>query len=671
MFDEEDDRKQDESRPRPRPRGLFYLVLVVFGVLFAFLFFGKGLAGGEPTLNTSERVYLTLLENGRVKEAWTDGFYLRAELQGGYQHEGRSFKFVRFDLPPAYQKEGAAWDRLNKGLPAEKWHYDPPNQWLPVFAQFIPWVILILLAWWFFMRQIRASGGPGNVLSFGKSRAKFVAQDKVRVTFDDVAGIDEAKEEVREIIEFLKDPTKFQRLGGRIPRGVLLVGPPGTGKTLLAKAIAGEAGVKFLSITGSDFVEMFVGVGASRVRDLFNTAKEKSPCIVFIDEIDAVGRRRGTGLGGGHDEREQTLNQILVEMDGFDTDEGVIVIAATNRPDVLDPALLRPGRFDREVFLDPPDVKGREEILKVHAKKVKLGRDVDLRQVAQATPLFSGADLANIINEAAIIATMKHAEAVGQADLMEARDKVTFGRQKKSRVMDEKEREITAYHEGGHALVSAVLLADVLPLHKVTIIPRGQALGMTMVFPDRDRYNMPRELCLRQIAYMFGGRVAEDIQFGQLSAGAADDIKKATDLARRMVCEWGMSEKLGPVNYSADEEHLFLGREIARTKNVSEETQKVIDDEIRAILEGAQKSAREIITAHRADLEKIGLALMKYETLSGAEVMKILAGEDIEAAKERERAAGKAEEERRAGEERKREAEPGWKPKPLPGPQQA
>ncbi|MBI2931869.1 MAG: ATP-dependent zinc metalloprotease FtsH [Planctomycetes bacterium] len=541
---------------------------------------------------------------------------------------------------------------------------------LPLLAQFVPWVILILLAWWFFIRQIRASGGPGNVLSFGRSRAKFVTHDKVRVTFDEVAGIDEAKDEVREIIEFLKDPAKFQRLGGRIPRGVLLVGAPGTGKTLLAKAIAGEAGVRFLSITGSDFVEMFVGVGAARVRDLFNTAKEKSPCIVFIDEIDAVGRRRGTGLGGGHDEREQTLNQILVEMDGFDTDEGVIVIAATNRPDVLDPALLRPGRFDRQVYIDLPDVKGREQILRVHAKKIKLARDADLTQLAQATPMLSGADLANIINEAAILATMKRAEAVTMKDLTEARDKVIFGRQKKSRVMDEKEKMITAYHEAGHTIVAAKLLSDIFPVHKVTIIPRGRALGMTMAFPEKDRYHLPKDQCLKQLAMSFGGRVAEHLVFSELSAGAADDIQKATELARRMVCEWGMSEKLGPVNYAGEEEHLFLGREIARTGRVSEETQRAIDDEIRRLVEDAEKQARDILAQHRPQLDAIGKALLKYETLTGSEVMKILAGESIDAAKEREHASLQAEEQRRE-EEGRREAEPGWKPKPLAGPQQA
>jgi cell division protease FtsH len=673
MFDDEEDPKRDKEdyRPRPRPRSMLVLLVVAVVVLLLILY-GRTLTGSDTTLQTSVEHFLELKKKGYVKEVWVSGNTLEAEMQGGFTDGGKSYKRIAVTLPPAFTEDSEGWKQIKEDLPdAKKIHFEQPGPWVAIVAQFIPWVILILLAWWFFIRQIRASGGPGNVLSFGRSRAKFVAQDKVRTTFDDVAGIDEAKDEVREIIEFLKDPSKFQRLGGRIPRGVLLVGPPGTGKTLLAKAMAGEAGVRFLSITGSDFVEMFVGVGAARVRDLFNTAKEKAPCIVFIDEIDAVGRRRGTGLGGGHDEREQTLNQILVEMDGFDTDEGVIVVAATNRQDVLDPALLRPGRFDREVYLDLPDVKGREDILKVHAKKVKLGRDVDLRQLATATPMFSGADLANIINEAAIIATMKHAESVVMSDLTDARDKVIFGRQKKSRVMDEKEKRLTAYHEAGHTLLYAKLLSDVTPVHKVTIIPRGRALGVTMAFPDKDRYNLPKDQCLKQLRVSFGGRVAEELVFGELSAGAADDIKKATQLARRMVCEWGMSEKLGPVNYTEEEEHFFLGREIARTNNLSEETQKAIDAEIRALIEAALADARQIVAQNRDGLDKIGQALLRYETLTGAEVMKLLAGEDIDAAKERERAASaRAEEEKRA-EERKRDAEPGWKPKPLPGPQQA
>ncbi len=676
MFDDEDDpkSKEDPRPPKGRPRSVFLLLVVAFVIVMALGYAGT-LKLGDAAVEVSMEEYLQAKKDGFIKEVWIEGdVSLTAETTTGYQRGDKPYKRLTVKLPEVVTRDDAAYNRLTAGLDVKKIHYDRPSIWVAILVQSIPWILIIVLAWWLFIRQIRASGGPGNVLSFGKSRAKFVTQDKIRVTFDDVAGVDEAKEEVREIIEFLKDPSKFQRLGGRIPRGVLLVGPPGTGKTLLAKAMAGEAGVRFMSITGSDFVEMFVGVGAARVRDLFNTAKEKSPCIVCIDEIDAVGRRRGTGLGGGHDEREQTLNQILAEMDGFDTDEGVIVVAATNRPDVLDPALLRPGRFDREVYIDPPDVNGREAILKIHAKKIKLARDVDLRVIAQATPMLSGADLANIINEGAIVATMKRSDAVSQADLLEARDKVIFGRQKKSRAMEEKERLITAYHESGHTLVAAKLLADVFPLHKVTIVPRGRALGMTMAFPNKDMYHLPKEQCLRQLAMGFGGRVAEQIMFKDQSAGAADDIKKATDLARRMVCEWGMSEKLGPVNYSEDEEHFFLGREIARTNRISEETQKVIDSEVRALLENAEKQATEIIAANRDGLESIGKALLKHETLSGSEVMKILAGEDIDALKERERAAAaRDDEQRRAAEDpqRRPNVEPGWKPKSLPGPQQA
>ncbi|SVB74019.1 uncharacterized protein METZ01_LOCUS226873, partial [marine metagenome] len=494
------------------------------------------------------------------------------------------------------------------------------------------------MAWYFFFRQIRSSGGPGNVLSFGKSRARFISAEKVKTTFSDVAGIEEAKEEVQEIIEFLKDPAKFSRLGGRIPRGVLLVGLPGTGKTLLAKAISGEAGVPFLSISGSDFVEMFVGVGASRVRDLFKQAKENSPCIIFLDEIDAVGRRRGTGVGGGHDEREQTLNQILVEMDGFDTDEGVIVVAGTNRKDVLDPALLRPGRFDREIMIDLPDVVGREEILRVHVKKVKLDRDVDLKKVARATPGFSGADLANLINEAAIRATMKKREGISQEDLEESRDKVLWGRQKKSRVMDEKDRRITAYHEAGHTIIGALLLSDVEPIHKVTIIPRGMALGATFSLPDRDRYLTQKTHCMNRLSMMFGGRIAEEIFFKDVSAGAKDDIQKATQLARMMVCEWGMSDKMGPISYMDNEETMFLGREIQKTRNLSEATQWDIDQEIRKIVDEAYVHARTLISENRAKLETISELLIKYETLTGEDVNRILRGEDIVPEKEGERA---------------------------------
>jgi cell division protease FtsH len=453
---------------------------------------------------------------------------------------------------------------------------------------------------------------------------------------------------------------------------VLLIGPPGTGKTLLAKAIAGEAGVPFLSISGSDFVEMFVGVGASRVRDLFRQAKENSPCIIFLDEIDAVGRRRGTGLGGGHDEREQTLNQILVEMDGFDTDEGIIVMAATNRQDVLDPALMRPGRFDRQVMVDLPDVKGREEILKIHAKKVKLGRDVDLKRIARATPMFSGADLASLINEAAIMATMHRKDAVELADLEEARDKVLWGRQKKSRVVVEEEKRITAYHEAGHTLVGS-MIPECDPVHKVTIIPRGRMGGATMSLPERDQFTHSKKYCEAQLAMMFGGRVAEELFFSEITSGASNDIQKATELARRMVCQFGMSDKLGPISYSDEEEHLFLGREIARTRTHSEDTARLIDSEIHRFIDVAHKRARDIISQNRDKLEAVAQALLKYELISGEEVRMLLRGEKIDELKDAEAAEEKARMDKRSGSDSPSRPATGWKPggDPLPGPQQA
>jgi len=493
----------------------------------------------------------------------------------------------------------------------------------------LPWVLLLIALWFFLFRQMRAPGGPGGVLSFGKSRAKLASKEHTGVTFDDVAGIDEAKEEVGEIVVFLKSPEKFEHIGGRIPRGVMLVGPPGAGKTLLAKAIAGEADVPFFSISGSDFVELFVGVGASRVRDMFRQAKESSPCIIFLDEVDAVGRRRGTGLGGGHDEREQTLNAILVEMDGFERDQGTIVIAATNRPDVLDPALLRPGRFDREIVIDLPDIEGRKAILKVHARKVKLSDDVDLRVLARGTPTFSGADLEAIINEAAIMATMQEKEAIEMEDLEEARDKVRWGKQKRSRVMSEQDKRITAYHESGHAIIAKVL-PEVEPLHKVTIIPRGMALGSTMSLPERDKYHMKKGELVGDITLSLGGRVAEETFCDDITAGAQTDLEHATEFARLMVCRWGMSEKLGLVNYSEGEEHLFLGREITRTKSHSEAMAVEIDREIKAIIDSCYQQAKKIIEEHRAETERIAEALLRYESLDADEVDRVMAGEDID-----------------------------------------
>jgi cell division protease FtsH len=490
-----------------------------------------------------------------------------------------------------------------------------------------PW-ILIFVVFILFMRQMRAQGGAGGVMSFGRSRAQlYTKESHTNVTFDDVAGAQEAKEEVREVVEFLKNPSRFTRIGGRIPRGVLLVGPPGCGKTLLAKAIAGEAEVPFFSISGSDFVEMFVGVGASRVRDLFKQARDNSPCIIFLDEIDAVGRRRGSGMGGGHDEREQTLNAILVEMDGFGTDEGIIVIAATNRPDVLDPALLRPGRFDREVVIDLPDVEGREEILRVHLKKVKAAPDADPRTLAKLTPGYSGADLAAIINEAAIRAALNKKDQIGMEDLDEAREKVRFGRQKRSRKLEVEDKKITAYHEAGHAVVAAVS-PELDGPHKVTIVPRGRSLGVTWVLPDKESYHMQRKRMLGQLALCFGGRVAEEVFCGDISAGAFDDIKRATDLARAMVTELGMSDSIGPINYAERQGSEFLGAELSRGRDHSEMTAREIDQEVKRLLTEAHERARDIVRTHRSELERIAAALLLYETISGEEISRLIKGQE-------------------------------------------
>jgi cell division protease FtsH len=494
-----------------------------------------------------------------------------------------------------------------------------------VFWGSVPWILFLLILYYLFMRQLRAPGAGGNVLTFGRSRAKVATRESTGVTFSDVAGIQEAKEEVVEIIEFLKNPKRFQRLGGRIPRGIMLVGSPGTGKTLLAKAIAGEAEVPFFSICGSDFVEMFVGVGASRVRDLFRQARENSPCIIFLDEVDAVGRRRGTGLGGGHDEREQTLNAILVEMDGFNSDEGIILVAATNRPDVLDPALLRPGRFDREIVLDLPDVKGREEILRVHSRKVEVHPDVDLERIARATPAFSGAELAALVNEAAIIAAMKDRDAVLEMDLEEARDKIRWGRQKRSRVLTDEDRRLTAYHEAGHAL-AAHFLPEVEPLHKVTIIPRGRALGVTMQLPETDRYSQDRERLMNMIAVLFGGRIAEELFMNQMTTGASNDFERATELARRMVTQWGMSDELGPMVYGENDSEIFLGRSITTHKNVSEATMQKVDSEIRRIIDQQYALARQLLEGNRDKVEAMAKALLELETIDADQIGDIMSG---------------------------------------------
>ncbi len=489
--------------------------------------------------------------------------------------------------------------------------------WQQMVGSLVLPLLLVFFVIFFLMRQLQ--NGGGKAMSFGKSKARLVSESNPKITFKDVAGVEEAKVELHEIIEFLKDPKKFTRLGGRIPKGVLLMGPPGTGKTLLARAIAGEAGVPFFSISGSDFVEMFVGVGASRVRDLFEQSKRHAPCIIFIDEIDAVGRHRGAGLGGGHDEREQTLNQLLVEMDGFESNEGVILIAATNRPDVLDPALLRPGRFDRRVVVPRPDMGGRGEILKVHTKKVPLADDVDLDIVARGTPGFSGADLANLVNEAALIAARDNKSKVSHGDFEGAKDKVLMGAERKSMVLSEKEKLITAYHEAGHALI-AKLVPGADPVHKVTIIPRGRALGLTQTLPEEDRYTQSRSYSLDQICMLYGGRIAEELEFNEVTSGAGNDLEVATNLARKMVCEWGMSDKLGPITFGKKEEAIFLGRELSQQAEYSSQTAMEIDAEVRNIMTTQYKRARDLMETHHGALKRVAEALIVYETLEGGEV---------------------------------------------------
>ncbi len=563
--------------------------------------------------------FLSSVDNGEV---------LKVEIQGnnikGVYSNGNTFSTYSPGDPNLIEKLS------DKGVSISA---APLEEKMPsLFGVLLSWfpMLLLIAVWIFFMRQMQ--GGKGGAMGFGKSKAKMMNELKGKVTFNDVAGVEEAKEEVEEIVEFLKDPKKFSRLGGKIPRGALLVGSPGTGKTLLARAIAGEAGVPFFTISGSDFVEMFVGVGASRVRDMFEQGKKNSPCIIFIDEIDAVGRSRGAGLGGGNDEREQTLNQLLVEMDGFDTNEGVIIIAATNRPDVLDPALLRPGRFDRQVVVGLPDIIGREKILKVHAKKIKMAPDVNLRTVARGTPGFSGADLANIVNEAALLAARKSKRIVTLAEFEEARDKVMMGAEKRSMVQTEDDKKLTAYHEAGHAIVSLNEKADD-PIHKATILPRGRALGMVMTLPERDKYSKNREYMKSQIAKAMGGRVAEEIIFGhdKVTSGAMSDIKFATSEAKHMVTEAGMSELLGPLSYGDNQDEVFLGRSVARNQQMSEETQRKVDSEIKKLVDEGYERAKKILNNKIEDLHKLAKTLLLYETLTGDEIRDlILHGKSIE-----------------------------------------
>jgi len=559
--------------------------------------------------------FMRKVEMGEVREVTIKGNNVSGRLA-----DGSNFKTYTVDYPDLVKILRDRGVRIIAKPPEQ-------NPWWNVVYSVLP-MLLFIGVWIFFMRQMQ--GGGAKALSFGKARARLVADKQNKITFQDVAGVDEAKEELKEIIEFLKDPPKFQRLGGKIPKGVLLVGPPGTGKTLLAKAIAGEANVPFFSIAGSDFVEMFVGVGASRVRDLFGQGKKHAPCIIFMDEIDAVGRHRGAGLGGGHDEREQTLNQLLVEMDGFETNEGVILIAATNRPDVLDPALLRPGRFDRQVVVPRPDVRGREEILKVHARRVPLAPDVDLRLLARGTPGFSGADLANLVNEAALLAARRNKKVVERTDFDEAKDKVLMGVERRSMVISEEEKKTTAFHEAGHALV-AILLPGADPVHKVTIIPRGRALGITQQLPTDDKYTYSKDYLLNRITISLGGRAAEEVVFGQKTTGAGDDLEKATELARKMVCEWGMSEKLGPLTFGKREETIFLGKEFARHQDYSEETAVLIDGEIKRIVMDCAEKARRLIEEQIEKLHLLARALLEREVLDADEITQIVSGSPLPA----------------------------------------
>ena len=570
----------------------------------------------ETQTPASYSEFLADVNNGKVESVNIQGKRLQYKLRGDEQ----SYQTYTPEDPTLVSRLSEKGVEISAAPDDER----VPSV-LGVLLQWFP-MLLLIAVWIFFMRQMQAGGG--KAMGFGKSKAKLLTERHGRVTFDDVAGIDEAKEELQEIVEFLRDPQKFQRLGGRIPKGALLVGPPGTGKTLLARAIAGEANVPFFTISGSDFVEMFVGVGASRVRDMFEQAKKNAPCIIFIDEIDAVGRHRGAGLGGGNDEREQTLNQLLVEMDGFEANEGVILIAATNRPDVLDPALLRPGRFDRQVVVPNPDIIGREKILKVHIKKISVAQGVDVRVIARGTPGFSGADLANLVNEAALLAARRNKRLVTMAEFEEAKDKVLMGSERRSMVMSEEEKKLTAYHEGGHALV-ALNVPAAHPVHKATIIPRGRALGMVMQLPEADQLSQSREQMTSTLAIMMGGRVAEELIFGydKVTSGASSDIKQATNLARAMVTQWGLSEELGPLAYGDNQEEVFLGHSVSRQQNMSEETARKIDTEIKRFVQAGYDSARSILTERIDDLHALAKGLLEYETLSGDEIRGLLRGE--------------------------------------------
>jgi cell division protease FtsH len=599
---------------------LFWMVLIVVGVLIWQ--FSTGLQRNETSMTFSQ--FMKHVDNGEVASVTMTGNELTGSLTTSASGDG-STKF-RLYAPPQYEGLANKLAERNIQITAKP---ETTSPWATLLYSWAP-ILLMIGFWLFIMRQMQSGGN--KALSFGKSRAKLSSSSQKKVTFKDVAGVDEAKEELLEIIEFLKEPQKFQKLGGRIPKGVLLMGPPGTGKTLLARAVAGEANVPFFSISGSDFVEMFVGVGASRVRDLFEQGKKNAPCIVFIDEIDAVGRHRGAGLGGGHDEREQTLNQLLVEMDGFESNEGVILVAATNRPDVLDPALLRPGRFDRRIVVNRPDVKGREGILAVHTKKIPLADDVNIHVLARGSSGFSGADLANLVNEAALNAARYNQKVVRMGDFEFAKDKVLMGSERRSMIISEEEKKVTAVHEAGHALL-AVVLPHADPIHKVTIIPRGMALGVTMQLPEGDKFNYTRDYLNDQIAILLGGRLAEELTNGGMTTGAGNDLERSTELARKMVCEWGMSDAMGPLTFGKKEEQIFLGREIAQHQDYSEDTAIRIDHEIKRFVTMNYERAKELLEQHRPALDRIAEQLLAREVLDADQVRRIVAGQPLEDAK--------------------------------------
>jgi len=595
-------------------KNLILWVVIAVVLMSVFSSFGPSKIGAQGTPYSQ---FITDVQNNAVDKVVIEGRTIH-----GITRTGEHFTTYSPGDP------GLVGDLLDHGVQINARPQEQQGVLTQIFISWFP-MLLLIGVWIFFMRQMQGGGGGRGAMSFGKSKAKLLSEDQVKVNFGDVAGVEEAKEEVGELVEFLRDPSKFQKLGGKIPRGVLMVGSPGTGKTLLAKAIAGEAKVPFFSISGSDFVEMFVGVGASRVRDMFEQAKKHAPCIIFIDEIDAVGRHRGAGLGGGHDEREQTLNQLLVEMDGFEGNEGVIVIAATNRPDVLDPALLRPGRFDRQVVVPLPDLRGREQILRVHMRKVPLGDDVQPSLIARGTPGFSGADLANLVNEAALFAARANKRLVSMEEFEKAKDKIMMGAERKSMVMNDEEKKLTAYHEAGHAIVGR-LVPSHDPVYKVSIIPRGRALGVTMFLPVEDRYSYSKERLESQISSMFGGRIAEELIFGpeKVTTGASNDIQRTTELARNMVTKWGLSDRLGPLTYSEEEGEVFLGHSVAQHKNVSDETAHVIDEEIRAIVDRNYARARNILTEKMDILHLMANALIKYETIDSQQIDDIMAGKE-------------------------------------------